>query len=129
VLLTKFEDVDGVRTRRYYPLPLERERVTFLPLTWTVVHPIDENSPMYGETLESLRKNQAEFIVLLGGLDEAISAQVNQRTSYTPDEILWGARFANAFLIAQTSGRKVRFDMQKFDAAERVPLPDLALKR
>jgi len=128
VLLTKFEDVDGVRTRRYYPLALERERVTFLPLTWTVVHPIDENSPMYGETLDSLRESTAEFIVLLGGLDEAISAQVNQRTSYTPDEILWDARFANAFLIAETRGRKVTFDMQKFDAVERAPLPELALK-
>ena len=127
VLFTKFEDAEGVRTRRYYPLALERERVTFLPLTWTVVHPIDENSPMYGETLESLRRSQAEFIVLLGGLDEAISAQVNQRTSYIPDEVLWGARFANAFLLAQTRGSKVRFDMQKFDAVERASLPELAL--
>jgi inward rectifier potassium channel len=82
---------------------------------------------MYGETLESLRRSQAEFIVLLGGLDEAISAQVNQRTSYIPDEVLWGARFANAFLLAQTRGSKVRFDMQKFDAVERASLPELAL--
>jgi len=128
VLLTKFEDVDGVRTRRYYPLSLERERVTFLPLTWTVVHPIDESSPMYRETLGSLRRSQAEFIVLLTGLDEAISAQVNQRTSYVPDEILWGARFANAFLLTEATASKVRFDMRKFDTVERVPLPELALK-
>ena len=128
VLLTKFEDVDGVRTRRYYPLALERDRVTFLPLTWTVVHPIDESSPLYGETLDTLRQSQAEFIVLLGGLDEAISAQVNQRTSYSPDEVLWGARFANAFLIARTRGGKVTFDMRKFDTVEKVPLPELALK-
>jgi inward rectifier potassium channel len=128
VLFTKFEDADGVRTRRYYPLPLERERVTFLPLTWTVVHPIDENSPIYGETLDTMRENQAEVIVLLSGLDETIAAKVNQRTSYTPDEILWGGRFANAFLIAETRGGKVTFDMRKFDAVERVPLPEPALK-
>ncbi len=128
VMLTRFEDADGVRTRRYYPLALERERVTFLPLTWTVVHPIDESSPMYGETLDTLRSSQAEFIVLLGGLDEAIAAQVNQRTSFIPDEILWGARFANAFLIAETRGRKVKFDMRKFDSVERATLPELALK-
>jgi len=128
VLFTKFEDVDGVRTRRYYPLALERDRVTFLPLTWTVVHPVDENSPMYGETLQSLRANRAEFIVLLTGMDEAISAQVNQRTSYTPDEILWGARFANAFLLTETTDRKITFDMRKFDSTELVSLPELALK-
>ncbi len=128
VMLTKFEMVDGVRTRRYYLLPLERNSVAFLPLTWTVVHPIDENSPMHGETLESLRKDQAEFIVLLSGFDETVAATVNQRTSFTPDEVLWGARFANAFLLAQTTGSKVSFDMRKFDATERVSLPELALK-
>ncbi len=128
VMLTKFEMVDGVRTRRYYLLPLERDSVTFLPLTWTVVHPIDENSPLYGENPESLRRDQAEFIVLLSGFDETVSATVNQRTSFTPDEVLWGARFANAFLLAQTTGSKVSFDMRKFDTVERVALPDRALK-
>jgi inward rectifier potassium channel len=128
VLLTKFETVDGVRTRRYDLLPLERSSVTFLPLTWTVVHPIDENSPMYGETLDSLRKARAEFIVLLSGFDETVAATVNQRTSFIPDEVLWGARFANAFLLAQTTGSKVSFDMRKFDTTERVALPELVLK-
>lgn len=128
VMLTKFETVEGVRTRRYYLLPLERSSVAFLPLTWTVVHPIDENSPLYGETLDSLRNDQAEFIVLLSGFDETVSATVNQRTSFTPDEVLWGARFANAFLLAQTTGSKVSFDMRKFDTVERVALPELALK-
>lgn len=128
VMLTKFEMVDGVRTRRYYLLPLERTSVTFLPLTWTVVHPIDENSPMYGENLDSLRQSQAEFIVLLSGFDETVAATVNQRTSFIPDEVLWGARFVNAFLMAQTTGAKVSFDMRKFDAVERVALPELALK-
>ena len=124
VLLTRFEDVDGVQTRRYYPLSLERESVTFLPLTWTVVHPITEKSPMYGETLESLREAHAEFIVLLNGLDEVISARVNQRTSYTTDEILWGGRFTNAFLLAQTTERNVTFDMRKFDSIEPAALPE-----
>jgi len=122
VLFTKFETVDGVRTRRYYPLPLERERVTFLPLTWTVVHPIDEKSPLRGESMDSLRENQAEFIVLLSGFDETVAATVNQRTSYLPDEIRWGAHFVNAFLLVATKGEKVAFDMHKFDATEPVPL-------
>src|SRR5271165_3196143 len=50
VLLSRFEDCEGVRTRRYYPLQLERNSVVFLPLTWTVVHPIDQKSPLHGET-------------------------------------------------------------------------------
>lgn len=122
VLFTRFENVEGVRTRRYYPLALERDRVTFLPLTWTVVHPIDENSPMRGETPESLRECQAEFIVLLSGFDETVAATVQQRTSFVPDEIRWGARFANAFLLVATQGSKVAFDMRKFDTIEPAPL-------
>jgi inward rectifier potassium channel len=122
VLFTRFENVDGVRTRRFYPLSLERERVTFLPLTWTVVHPIDEASPMRGETSASLRDAQAEFLVLLSGFDETVSASVNQRTSYIFDEVLWGARFANAFLITTTRGEKIAFDMRQFDKVERMPV-------
>jgi inward rectifier potassium channel len=129
ILFTRFEMVDGVRTRRYYPLPLERPQVTFLPLTWTVVHPIDEDSPVYGETADSLRESQAEFIVLLSGLDETVAATVNQRTSYVPDELLWGSRFANAFLIVETKGRKVAFDMRKFDTVDRASLAEAALNR
>ena len=56
-MFSRFEQVDGVHTRRYYPLALERDGVVFLPLTWTVVHPIDEHSPLHGETLESMHNS------------------------------------------------------------------------
>lgn len=129
VLFSRFESIDGVRTRRYYPLILERDRVTFLPLTWTIVHPIDESSPIFGETEESMRESQSEFLVLLSGFDETVAATVLQRTSFIPDEMLWGARFANAFLIAATTGRKVAFDMRQFDKTEPAPIPKGALNR
>ena len=122
VLVTKFEDVDGTRTRRYYPLDLERTGVVFLPLTWTVVHPISQNSPLYGETPESLRQSQAEFLVLLKAFDETFSATVETRTSYIPDEVLFGYRFANAFVINATDHNKVAVDMRQFDEVEPVQL-------
>jgi len=125
VMLSRFEDVDGGRTRRYYPLSLERDGVVFLPLTWTVVHPIDEASPVHGETAESLRASQAEFLVLLKAFDEIFSAIVQTRVSYTMDEVVWGARFANAFMLGaaeefagSTGRRKVTVDMRQFDKIE-----------
>jgi inward rectifier potassium channel len=118
VLLSRFEDSDGSRTRRYYPLQLERAAVTFLPLTWTVVHPIDEKSPLFGETHESLQASQAEFLVLLSGFDETFSATVHTRTSFVPEEVLWGYRFANAFVVSQSRGNKVAVDMRQFDRVE-----------
>jgi len=118
VLLSRFEQVDGVRTRRYYSLELERSGVTFLPLTWTVVHPIDGRSPLYLETAESLRNSQSELLVLLRGFDETFSATVQTRTSYIPDEVLWGYRFANAFMISRGANNKVAVDMRQFDKVE-----------
>ena len=122
VLFSKFEDVEGTRTRRYYPLDLERSGVVFLPLTWTVVHPINRNSPMYGETPESLRQSQAEVLVLLSAFDETFSATVKTRTSYVPDEVLFGYRFANPFVLSAADHNKVAVDMRQFDAVERVQL-------
>ena len=131
VMLSRFENVDGVRTRRYYALALERDGVVFLPLTWTVVHPIDEQSPLHGETPESLRSSQAELLVLLRAFDEIFSAIVQTRTSYTLDEVKWGARFANAFMTgaaeefanSSRKNKKVAVDMRMFDKIE--PAVDL----
>jgi inward rectifier potassium channel len=129
VVLSRFEEVDGVHTRRYYPLSLERDGVVFLPLTWTVVHPIDEQSPIHGETPQSLRESSAEVLVLLKAFDETFSTIVQTRTSYTYDDIVWGARFANAFLahaahhVSQgpsSKDGKVAVDMRLFDIIEPV---------
>lgn len=97
VLFTRFEICDGARTRRYYNLALERDKVAFFPLSWTVVHPIDADSPLRGETPESLRGAQAEFLVLLTGIDETFSDTVHTRSSYIAEEVVWDARFANIF--------------------------------
>jgi len=129
VIISRFEQVDGVHTRRYYPLPLERDGVVFLPLTWTVVHPIDDQSPLRGETPESLRQASAEVLVLLKAFDETFSTIVQTRTSYISDDIVWGARFANAFMadaaerFTKRFGRngKVAVDMRLFDIIEPVP--------
>src|SRR5664279_2433137 len=120
MLLSRFEDADGTWTRRYYPLQLERPAVTFLPLTWTVVHPIDDKSPLFGETQESLRAARGELLVLLSGYDETFSATVHTRTSFVPDELLWGYRFASAFVVSRSSGKKVAVDMRQFDRVETV---------
>ena len=128
VVVSRFELVDGHSTRRYYPLPLERDGVTFLPLTWTVVHPIDETSILYGHTPETLRNSNLEVLVLLKAFDETFSTIVQTRTSYTFDDIVWGARFANAFMAhaAENFAKqprkdgKVAVDMRLFDIIEPV---------
>jgi inward rectifier potassium channel len=98
VLYTSLEQDGGGRvTRRYRLLPLERNQVTFFPLTWTIVHPIDDKSPLAGKTRDALAGEQAEILVLLTGVDETYEQTVHSRTSYRADEIIWHARFQSVF--------------------------------
>ena len=121
VLMTKRKG-DGVADRQYIPLKLERDRVSFFPATWTVVHPIDKESPLWGKTEEGLLACDAEFLVLLNGFDETFSQNVHTRSSYKADEVVWGARFKSAFDPPRPDGR-LSVDIRKLDEIERVPLP------
>ena len=78
-------------------LALERDRVLFMPLTWTIVHPIDSQSPLNGMTAAALAQMQAEVLILVKGVDDSFSQTVHARYSYRFDEIVWNARFAPAF--------------------------------
>jgi inward rectifier potassium channel len=98
VLYTSFEKNDqGRLVRRYRLLPLERRKVTFFPLAWTIVHPIDDSSPLAGKSPEDLEREEAEILVLLTGVDETYEQTVHARTSYRAEEIVWNARFQSVF--------------------------------
>jgi inward rectifier potassium channel len=99
VLIMTVEDKDGQPTRRYTQLKLEREQVLFMPLTWTVVHPIDGESPLFGLTAEDLERLQAEVMILIKAYDDTFSQTVLARYSYRYDEISWNRRFAPAFSV------------------------------
>ncbi len=95
VIFARFEDVRGRSVRRFYPLALERASVTFFPLAWTIVHPIDEASPLKGFTRDDLKSCDGEFLVLLTGVEETFAQHVHARSSYKWDEIVWGAKFSD----------------------------------
>jgi inward rectifier potassium channel len=103
-ILTKIEPVPGSTVRRFYDLPLERNRVVFFPLSWTVVHPIDSTSPMWGLTHGDLLNADAELLVLLIATDETVSQTVHSRSSYQAEEIVWGAKFATMFMRTEAEG-------------------------
>lgn len=97
VMLMTVESVEGRPQRKYDQLELERTQVLFLPLTWTVVHPIDKRSPLFEKTFEDLEQAQAEVVVMMRGFDETFGQIVYARYSYRFDEIQWGAKFVAAF--------------------------------
>lgn len=115
VVFTRFEDRDGSPQRKYYQLALERDRVAFFPLAWTIVHPIDNASPLFGWTPEQLIASRAEFLILLTATDETFAQTVQSRSSYTAEEIKWNMKFANVF---QDGSRAITIDLDRFHALE-----------
>jgi inward rectifier potassium channel len=99
LLLMTVETDNGEHRRSYHMLRLEREQVLFLPLTWTIVHPIDAESPLWGKSAEDLERLQAEVLILIKAYDDTFSQTVLAQHSYRHDEIVWGNRFAPAFFV------------------------------
>ena len=119
VLFARFVYEDGKAVRRFDPLELERKSVVFFPLAWTVVHPIDETSPLYGLTEEDLRRTDAEILVLLTATDETFAAIVHTRSSYKTDEIRFGSKFVSIYNHVR-DGEPISIDIRKLSEIERV---------
>jgi inward rectifier potassium channel len=98
ILMLVDECSNGLR-RDYFELSLVRSGIYFFPITWTVVHAIDKDSPLFGKTSKDLERLQAEVLILIKGFDETFGQEVLSRYSYTYDEILWGGSFAQAFHV------------------------------
>ena len=97
VNLSLYVSGNSPTNRRFHQLSLERSRVDVFPLSWTIVHPIDEESPLHGYTEEMLRQTDAEFVIMLTAIDETSAQMVHTRSSYKCDELIWGAKFTNIY--------------------------------
>jgi inward rectifier potassium channel len=117
-----FSRIKG-HSRQYDQLSLERTRVVFFPLSWTIVHPIDEKSPLYGMSPGDLVEGDAEFLVLLSGIDETFSQTVHARTSYKPEDIVFGHRFVNIYKPLKQDGT-VAIDVRRLGDTEPAPVED-----
>jgi inward rectifier potassium channel len=107
---------EGETLRRFYDLPPMRARTPMFALTWTVMHPIDEKSPLYRCTPHSLRAEQAEIVVTLVGLDTTFAQTVHARHSYVADEIVWDHRFVDILSQLEDGTRVV--DYRRFHEVE-----------
>jgi inward rectifier potassium channel len=111
-----FSRIEGL-SRKYDQLTLERTRVVFFPLSWTIVHPIDERSPLHGLSHADLVAKEAEVLILLTGTDETFSQTVHARSSYKPQEIAVGERFVNIYDPIDHHG-VVSIDVRKLSETE-----------
>jgi inward rectifier potassium channel len=110
VLMMTVDRNGETSSREFKPLRLERPGIMFFPLTWTVVHPIDSESPLFGKTAEDLEALQAEFMVLVKAWDETFGQTVHQRFSYRYSELVWGGKFTPAFGVDSNGDLQVHLD-------------------
>ena len=110
-------DVDGKMTNRFYPLKLELEKINAMTLSWTVVHPVDENSPFYGLSKEDMVTGSAEILVFVKAFDDTFSNTVVARSSYTATEFVFGAKFTPMYYRDEKRGSTV-LEIDKLDDYE-----------
>jgi inward rectifier potassium channel len=110
LMLMTVDRSDGTSQRQFTLLRLERPSIMLFPLTWTVVHPIDSESPLYGKTPDDLEALQAEFMVLIKAWDETFGQTVHQRFSYRYSQLVWGGKFTPAFGVDDQGDLQVHVD-------------------
>jgi inward rectifier potassium channel len=86
-------DENGIPEYKFYDLKLERQKVDMLPMNWTVVHIIDEDSPLNGFTYNDLVSSDFEVYIQISGFDEVYSSYVLARTSYTYNEVKFNIKY------------------------------------
>ncbi|MCU0381710.1 MAG: transporter [Chitinophagaceae bacterium] len=119
--LARTEDEGGKAVSRFYTLPLEIERINTLNLSWTVVHPIHEQSPLYGTTLGDWMQSQSEILVFLEAFDDTFSNTVIARASYAGDELVVGARFVPMY-HKSTDGSVTVMELDMLNAFDRADI-------
>lgn len=106
----------------FYPVALEIAHIGNLALNWTVVHPINEASPLWGLTASDYADRHVEIVVAIRGFDDHFATTVQQRTSYAGDEIVYGARFQPMFHRSE-GGTHTVLELDKINAFTPVQLP------
>jgi len=121
VALHEYEN--GKEITKFYQLPLEISKINSLALSWTIVHYLNDKSPLYGYTNKDFVDNKVEFISNIKAFDDHFSNIVQQRTSYTHNEIVYGAKFLPMFRRAE-KGTHTILELNKVNAYEMVTLPE-----
>jgi len=104
---------EGHRMRRLHPLTLSRERSPLFLLTWTVMHPIDQHSPLHGRTPRELAASGADIVVSFSGIDETLERPIHAHHNYPISRVLFGQGFVD--MMQEEDGEGQSFDIANFN--------------
>ena len=113
---------EGAGEYKFYTLDLERAGIDIFNMNWTVVHPINDRSPLLNFTEANLNSADLELMVQVSGFDPVFSNIVMQRTSYTSKEIVWGAKFSPMYHESEDNTTTI-LELDKLDDYKKTGLP------
>lgn len=96
IIFSYNETVGDKITRQFQTLKLDVARITYLTMSWTIVHPIDEESPLFNLSEEDIKAVDAEFFVNIKAIDDTYAQQVHSRTSFKWNDVVWNAKYITA---------------------------------
>lgn len=119
---------NGRLVNRFYPLSLEYNKVNALTLSWTVVHPIDERSPLYNWHEDDYKNSSFELLVYVKAFDDIYSNTVVARTSYSKEEFVCGGKFLPMYHRSE-NGETTMLELDKLNAFEKVDVKPIMNKQ
>ena len=118
MFMTYNETIDGKLKRSFYPMELERNKISVLALNWTVVHPITEDSLLFEKTLEELQGAEVEIVLILKAFDDTFAQTIHTRTSYQDEDIEWDSKFQ--LMYYHNDEGKMVLDYSRLDNTEKI---------
>ncbi|MEO6000961.1 MAG: ion channel [Chitinophagaceae bacterium] len=115
-------DEEGKQVNKFYPADVEISKINSLTLSWTLVHALDERSPLYNFTLEDMQQAKVQVLIFVKAFDEAFSTTVVARSSYISDEIIYGAKFTIMY-EANEEGTGTILYINRLNDIEKAELP------
>ena len=112
---------NGKMINKFFPLQLEYEKVNALTLSWTIVHPITEDSPLHNFSKEDFENSRGEILIFIKAFDDMFSNTVVARSSYTFQEIVYGAKFVPMYHRNEEANKTI-LDLEKINAFLPAPI-------
>jgi inward rectifier potassium channel len=122
ITLVLITEEEGKPVNRFFNLDLELKMVNALTISWTIVHPITADSPLYNFTESDFANSKGELIVFLKAFDDVFSSTVIARSSYTMQELVYGTKFVPMFHRDHEKDTTV-LDINKLSLFEKIILP------
>ncbi len=100
---------EGRRFIGFQPMKLIRSENPMFALSWTLFHPIDMESPIFGISDADLLASEINFVVSINGLDETSAQMVHARETFAAQDVRPGHEFVDIFRLDEDGMRHVDY--------------------